>query len=106
MGELIHLPTRRADRPRPTAEMPAAFFFDVSRSALVPGGRVTSSASLGEVEWVAVDGAALRDRAAGEAAAARAAPRRRARSLRLPLVWPDAFPAGVAVRAARRRLRV
>jgi 2-hydroxychromene-2-carboxylate isomerase len=57
--------------------------------------------SLGEVQWVAVDGTALRDRAA-EQSGLREQAEARARALRLPLVWPDTFPASTpcALRAA------
>jgi 2-hydroxychromene-2-carboxylate isomerase len=92
MGELIHFPRRRTDRPPPTAEMPAAFFFDVSDPLSYLATEYVERV-LGEVEWVAVDGATIRDRATGEAEL-RARAEIRARSLRLPLVWPDAFPSG------------
>jgi 2-hydroxychromene-2-carboxylate isomerase len=91
MGELIHLPTRRTERPGPTAEMPTAFFFDVSDPLSYLAAEYVERV-LGEVEWVAVDGATIRDRTNGEAGL-RARAEIRARSLRLPLVWPDAYPA-------------
>jgi 2-hydroxychromene-2-carboxylate isomerase len=100
MGELIHFPTRRAERPRQTPEMPPAFFFDVSDPLSYLAAEYVERV-LGEVEWVAVDGATIRNRAEGDSEL-RARAEIRARSLRLPLVWPDAFPAGTpcAQRAA------
>ncbi len=100
MGELIHLPTRRAERVRPAGDAGTAFFFDVSD----PLSYLTAEhveRSLGEVEWIAVDGTTLRDRTA-EQATIRARAEARARALRLPLVWPDTFPAATpcALRAA------
>lgn len=100
MGELIHLPTRRAEGDRPGREVGTAFFFDISD----PLSYLTAEhveRSLGEVEWIAVDGTTLRDRAA-EQVAIRARAEARARALRLPLVWPDTFPAATpcALRAA------
>ncbi|MGI8713348.1 MAG: DsbA family protein [Solirubrobacteraceae bacterium] len=101
MGELIHLPRRRAERPpRPLVETPPTFFFDVS----CPLSYLTAEhveRQLGEIDWVAVDGGELRDRRAGQASL-RARAELRARALRLPLVWPDRFPAATpcALRAA------
>jgi 2-hydroxychromene-2-carboxylate isomerase len=98
MGELIHLPRRRAEHGRRKPATPAAFFFDVS----CPLSYLASEhveRRLGEVEWVSVDGAALRGRSASESAL-RSRAEIQARSLRLPLVWPDNFATGS--RRARR----
>jgi 2-hydroxychromene-2-carboxylate isomerase len=102
MGEVIELKDQLADRSRPRRGSRAAFFYDVACpfSYLVAEGieRV-----LGEVEWipapaVGLDGGArwLRFEAARDAA------ERRARAVRLPLIWPDSFPANTrhALRAA------
>jgi DSBA-like thioredoxin domain len=99
MGELIHLAARRAELNRRALDLPPAFFFDVSD----PLSYLTAEyveRSLGEVEWIAVDGHAIGDRAASDLPALRAHAEARARTLRLPLVWPDTFPA-----ATRRALR-
>jgi 2-hydroxychromene-2-carboxylate isomerase len=95
MGQVIYLDERRSERSGATADNPPAFFFDVSCPlSYLSAERVERR--LGEVEWVPVAAAALRD-AAGHDAAADDAVRGRAdavaRALRLPLVWPDPFPA-------------
>jgi 2-hydroxychromene-2-carboxylate isomerase len=74
------------------------FFFDVS----CPLSYLTAERierTLGEVEWVPVDGASLRRSVAGREAhhpaevhGLRARADACARALRLPLVWPDRFP--------------
>ena len=103
MGHVIYLEERRAGRSRQVPSARPAFFFDVSSPlSYLMAERVERR--LGEVEWVAADGARLR-RLAAEAAppprAARAVSESRplraraeacARALRLPLVWPDRFP--------------
>jgi 2-hydroxychromene-2-carboxylate isomerase len=101
MGELIHLATHRAERNRQALELPPAFFFDVSD----PLSYLTAEQverSLGDVEWIAVDGHALTDRSAADLTALREHAEDRARTLRLPLVWPDTFPGATpcALRAA------
>jgi 2-hydroxychromene-2-carboxylate isomerase len=101
MGELIHLAKRRAERSLQALELPPAFFFDVSD----PLSYLTAEhveRSLGEVEWIAVDGTVLSDRADSDLTALREHAEARARALRLPLVWPDTFPAATpcALRAA------
>lgn len=99
MGDLIHLAARRAERNRRALDLPPAFFFDVSD----PLSYLTAEyveRSLGEVEWIAVDGNAIRDRTTSDLTVLREHAETRARALRLPLVWPDAFPA-----ATRRALR-
>lgn len=100
MGELIHLTARRAERDGRRPDALPAFFFDVSDPlSYLMAEQVERS--LGEVQWVAVDGTALRDRAA-EQDGLREHAEARARALRLPLVWPDSFPASTpcAQRAA------
>jgi 2-hydroxychromene-2-carboxylate isomerase len=92
MGELIHLRQRRGAHVRP-AEGPPVFFFDVS----CPLSYLTAESverRLGAAEWVPVGGAALRALAQGAALAhLRGRADVRARALRLPLVWPERFPA-------------
>ena len=100
MGELIHLTARRAERDDRRPDALPTFFFDVSDPlSYLMAEQVERS--LGEVQWVAVDGTALRDRAA-EQSGLREQAEARARALRLPLVWPDTFPASTpcALRAA------
>jgi 2-hydroxychromene-2-carboxylate isomerase len=102
MGEVIELKDRLADRSRPTRGSRAAFFYDVACPfSYLVAERVERV--LGEVEWipapaVGLDGGArwLRFEAAREAA------ERQARKVRLPLIWPDNFPANTrhALRAA------
>jgi 2-hydroxychromene-2-carboxylate isomerase len=101
MGQVIYLEQRRTQQPRPSLEMPPAFFFDVScPMSYLTAERVERT--LGAVEWVAVDGAALRrhdggpadaecDHAAREIALRERAAAR-AQAMRLPLVWPDQYP--------------
>jgi len=101
MGELIQLREHRADRGlRPAPPPSTAFFFDVSCPLSYLAAEHVER-QLGEVEWVAVDGTAIRDRAHTHATL-RARAEIRARALRLPLVWPDTFPARTpcALRAA------
>jgi 2-hydroxychromene-2-carboxylate isomerase len=92
MGQLIYLDQRRADRSRPTTDCQPSFFFDVA----CPFSYLTAERierTVGEVEWIAVDGASLagqRDQAQLDDFRERA--EARARTLRLPLVWPDRFP--------------
>ena len=118
MGELIYLDERRADRSRPTLGLRPAFFFDVS----CPLSYLTAERierTLGDVDWVPVAAGALcsigvaRAQQSGDLsdleapseaklAVMRERAEARARSLRLPLVWPDTFSTGApcALRAA------
>jgi 2-hydroxychromene-2-carboxylate isomerase len=102
MGEVIELKDRLADRSRPRGDSRATFFYDVACPfSYLVAERVERV--LGEVEWVpapavGLDGGArwVRIEAAREVA------ERQARAVRLPLVWPDNFPANTrhALRAA------
>ena len=102
MGEVIELKDQLADRSRPRGGSRAAFFYDVACpfSYLVAEGieRV-----LGEVEWVPAPAVGL-DAGARWARfeATRELAERHAAAVRLPLVWPDSFPANTrhALRAA------
>jgi 2-hydroxychromene-2-carboxylate isomerase len=119
MGDLIYLDRRRADRAGATPHVPPAFFFDLS----CPLSYVVSeqvSWTLGDVLWVPVSFASVRgvrsehslhecyeneigsppEPEQPEIARPRERAEARARALRLPLVWPDRFPA-----EARRALR-
>lgn len=102
MGDLIELKDQLADRSRPRGGSRAAFFYDLACPfSYLVAERVERA--LGEVDWfpapaVALDGGALWMRFD----AARAQAEREARAARLPLVWPESFPANTrhALRAA------
>jgi 2-hydroxychromene-2-carboxylate isomerase len=103
MGELLHFPVERAHAPVPTADLAPSFLFDVTCPfSYLAAERVERT--LGEVTWVAVDGAVLSgSRPRGRALTRlRAAAELRAAALRLPLIWPEHFPVGApgALRAA------
>jgi 2-hydroxychromene-2-carboxylate isomerase len=104
MGDLIYLDDRRPDRWRPGPDRAAAFFFDLSCPlSYLTAERVERA--LGEVQWVPVAAASLRSsEELGDIEAIRGHAEARARALRLPLVWPERFPADVtcALRAAAR----
>jgi len=101
MGELIVLSERLADRSRPAPSGRPAFFFDLACPfSYLAAERIERI--LGDVEWIPtasqlVDGQewALKPSVRREA-------EHRAAELRLPLVWPDGFPAtaATALRAA------
>jgi 2-hydroxychromene-2-carboxylate isomerase len=101
MGVVIELKDQLADRSRPRGGSRAAFFYDLACPfSYLVAERVERV--LGEVEWipapaVALDGGALWARFEAEQALAE----REARAERLPLVWPDGFPANT-----RHALRV
>src|SRR5438477_2932896 len=104
MGELIVLTQQLADRARPRAQAGPAFFFDLACPfSYLAAERVERL--LGEVEWVPVAGPL---HAHADEASDRAAAEARARELRLPLVWPETFPAPAkaALRAAVRATQV
>jgi 2-hydroxychromene-2-carboxylate isomerase len=100
MGELIVLTQQLADRARPRARARPAFFFDLACPfSYLAAERVERL--LGEVEWVPVAGALHADARGVDLCVAAEA---RAGELRLPLVWPENFPAPRrrALRAAVR----
>ncbi len=105
MGQVIYLDERRSERSPTAVAAGSLFFFDVSCPlSYLTAERVERT--LGEVEWVPVDGASLRATAAGtqlpdaDAGGVRRRADAWARALRLPLVWPDRFPR--AARCAQR----
>jgi 2-hydroxychromene-2-carboxylate isomerase len=103
MGDVIVLQDRVQERAALRIEgARPAFYFDLA----CPGSYLVAERIerlLGWVDWLAVDGAAVRAGAPRELAAVRAAAQERAAALRLPLVWPERFPAAVprALRVAR-----
>jgi len=101
MGELILLAERRADRSRPTRSLRPAFFFDLSCPfSYLAAERIERV--LGDVDWVPTAGTVLRRETESDQAAVRAHAETCAVALRLPLVWPEHFPAETpsAMRAA------
>jgi len=102
MGEVIELTDQLADRSRPRGGVRAAFFFDVACPfSYMVAERVERV--LGQVEWVPAPAVGL-DGGARWALfdATRELAERHALAARLPLVWPDQFPANTrhALRAA------
>jgi 2-hydroxychromene-2-carboxylate isomerase len=102
MGDLLQFPLHRVYRSQSADAHAPVFFFDVSSPlSYLAAERVERC--LGEVDWVAVDGAALaRPPRGAELQRIRIRAEARARALRLPLVWPEKFPARApcALRAA------
>jgi 2-hydroxychromene-2-carboxylate isomerase len=93
LGDLLHFPVERARSLGTRRRSVPAFFFDVtSPLSYLTAERVERQ--LPEAEWVAVDGAALAPppECAEDLARVRAGVEAQARALRLPLVWPEAFP--------------
>jgi len=102
MGEVIELKDQLADRSRPRGAVRAAFFYDVACPfSYLVAERVERV--LGDVEWVPAPAVGL-DGGARWARfdATRELAERHALAARLPLVWPDWFPANTrhALRAA------
>jgi 2-hydroxychromene-2-carboxylate isomerase len=102
MGELIYLHQRRADRIRSGQSGKPAFFFDLACPlSYLAAERIERT--LGDVEWVPVARATLRpDAGESEFNALCERAESHASALRLPLVWPERFPAAAprALRAA------
>jgi 2-hydroxychromene-2-carboxylate isomerase len=102
MGELIVLKERLADRSRPTRSLRPAFFFDLSCPfSYLAAERVERV--LGEVDWVPTAAGALHQGYdGGDLGRIRAEAELAALALRVPLVWPERFPAQCpsALRAA------
>ncbi len=100
MGELILLAERLADRSRARVDGPHAFFFDLACPfSYFAAERVERL--LGEVDWIPAAGQPIGGR---ELSGFRIQAERRAAELRLPLVWPERFPAStpIALRAGAR----
>ncbi len=93
MGDLVVIDDWLADRSRPSSDPRPAFFFDLACPfSYLAAERVERV--LGEVEWIPATSAALREgRPPRDLATLRAEAEWRALELRLPLVWPENFPA-------------
>jgi 2-hydroxychromene-2-carboxylate isomerase len=108
MGELIVLKERLADRSRPTRSLKPAFFFDLACPfSYLAAERVERV--LGEVDWIPTSAGALRQGSNGrDAHGLRAEAEKAALALRVPLVWPERFPAecSSALRAASHAAEV
>ncbi len=90
MGKLIYLDAHRAERAKRTPTSPPTFFFDVA----CPLSYLTAERielTIGHAEWVPVSSAAIR--ADVDPSSLRERAQARASALRLPLVWPERFPA-------------
>lgn len=108
MGELIVLAERRASRLRARQSVRPAFYFDLaSPFSYLAAERVERV--LGEVDWVPTAGHLVRlDGDWSAPASIRAHAETCAVALKLPLVWPDAFPSDTpkALRAATYAVEV
>lgn len=92
MGDLILIDDWLADRSRPGRDLRPAFFFDLSCPfSYLAAERVERA--LGDVEWIPTTGRGLRERGPRDLDALRTEAEWRAAELRLPLIWPDRFPA-------------
>jgi 2-hydroxychromene-2-carboxylate isomerase len=102
MGEVIELKDQLADRSRPRGGSRAAFFYDLACPfSYVVAERIERV--LGEVEWIPAPAVGLEGGGRwNRLEETRALAEREARAARLPLVWPDSFPANSrdALRAA------
>ena len=101
MGDLIYLDQRRNSRSESVFDPEPVFFFDLG----CPLSYLTAELvewTLGEVHWVPVASAAMRPRCRRELDSLCTRAEARARELRLPLLWPERFPAATpgALRAA------
>ena len=96
MGDLIDFELRRTRRAR-AARLEPVFYFDVTcPMSYLAAERVERS--LGQIDWVAIDGSALRggDGDVTDDELTRAAAEQQARAMRLPLIWPEPFSDGGA----------
>jgi 2-hydroxychromene-2-carboxylate isomerase len=93
MGDVVVIDDWLADRSRPSSDPRPTFFFDLTCPfSYLAAERVERT--LGDVHWIPVDGATLGDHEPRQDVEALcAAAEWRALELRLPLVWPERFPA-------------
>jgi 2-hydroxychromene-2-carboxylate isomerase len=94
MGDLIDFQLRRARRAQVASPAPVYYFDVTGPMSYLAAEQIERS--LGQIEWVAVDGSALRgsESDAGNDDLTRAGAERHARALRLPLIWPEPFTDG------------
>lgn len=108
MGDLILIDDWLADRSRPSSDPRPAFFFDLTCPfSYLAAERVERE--LGDAEWIPTVGTPVRDGAPpSDLDALRSEAEWRALELRLPLVWPERFPADCpgALAAATRAVEV
>ena len=96
MGDLIDLQLRRARRAQ-AVRLEPVFYFDVTcPMSYLAAERVERS--LGQIDWVAIDGSALRggDADVIDDELTRAGAELQAQAMRLPLIWPEPFSDGGA----------
>jgi 2-hydroxychromene-2-carboxylate isomerase len=101
MGELIVLAERLADRSRLAQRRRPAFFFDLACPfSYLAAERIERI--LGDVDWIPTASKLLDGQEWAQDPELRREAEHRAAELRLPLVWPDGFPAtaATALRAA------
>jgi 2-hydroxychromene-2-carboxylate isomerase len=101
MGDVIYLEDRLAARPQSPGSARPAFFFDLACPlSYLSAERIERA--LGDVEWIPAFLAERGPSRPAAAATARAHAETLAIALRIPLVWPDGFPAPCprAMRAA------
>ncbi len=101
MAHVIDLELQRAERLRRTRGGRPAFFFDLGCPFSYLAAEQVPRA-LGQVDWVPARLSLISDEPWGRLEAVCTAAQRRAVVLRLPLVWPERFPAARprALRAA------
>src|ERR1700722_16871811 len=94
MGDLIDFQLRRARRAQVASPAPVYYFDVTCPMSYLAAEQIERS--LGQIDWVAVDGSALRgsESDAGNDDLTRAGAERHARALRLPLIWPEPFTDG------------
>ena len=93
MGDVIYLKDRRVARAQAPRETRPVFFFDLACPlSYLSAERIERV--LGNVEWIpATLGAAGPTRPPSQTAAIRAHAETLAIAMRIPLIWPEAFPA-------------
>jgi 2-hydroxychromene-2-carboxylate isomerase len=94
MGDLIDLQLRRTRRAQVACPEPVYYFDVTSPMSYLAAERIERS--LGQIEWVAIDGSVLRDADSDvvDDELTRSAAELHARALRLPLIWPEPFSDG------------
>jgi 2-hydroxychromene-2-carboxylate isomerase len=98
MGDLIDLQLRRTRLAQAICPEPV-YYFDVTSPMSYLAAELVER-SLGQIDWVAVQGSALRDAGAIDDGQNHLGAELQARALRLPLIWPEPFSDGG--RRARR----